>query len=132
MYHTGNNNHPVQYLMSVRQPPSGNKEKDLRILIINDLKSSPHCSEVVKTANELIVFIGRAFQNKSEKIILKSYNSLVRPHFQCCVSGLVPILQKDIEKLEKVQRRVTKMIPHLINIQYEERLYELILLSLSK
>ena len=47
-----------------------NKEKDLGITILNDLKPSQHCSEVVKTANRLVGFIGRTFENKLEKVIL--------------------------------------------------------------
>ena len=37
-----------------------------------------------------------------------------------------------MEKLEKIQRRVTKMIPRLKNKTYEERLEELNLFSLTK
>ena len=43
-----------------------------------------------------------------------------------------PYYRKDIDKLERVQRRVTKMIPRLRNKSYEERLKELNLFSLSK
>ena len=39
--------------------------------------------------------------------------------------------QKDIDKVERVQRRVTKMIPNLRNKSYEERLEELNLFTLS-
>ena len=37
-------------------------ERDLRITIYNDLKQSKHCSDIVKTANKLVSFIGRAFE----------------------------------------------------------------------
>ncbi len=45
---------------------------------------------------------------------------------------LVVSLQKDIAKLERVQRRATKMIPSLRNKTYEERLSTLNRLSLEK
>ena len=43
-----------------------------------------------------------------------------------------PYYQKDIDKLERVQRRVTKMIPSLRNKSYEERLSVLNLFPLSQ
>ena len=130
--HIGSNNNRVQYLMNGQQLNAVNKEKDLGIIISSDLKPSQHCSEVAKTANKLVGFIGRAFENKSEKVILKLYNSLVRPHLEYCVQFWSPYYRKDIEKLERVQRKITKMIPRLRNISYEERLKELNLFSLSK
>ena len=76
--------------------------------------------------------IGRTFEFKSEKVILALYNSLVRPHLEYCVQFWSPYYRKDIEKLEKVQRRITKMIPRLRNKSYEDRLEELKLFSLTK
>ena len=37
------------------------QEKDLGVVISSDFKPSKQCSEVVKTANKLIGFIGRSF-----------------------------------------------------------------------
>ena len=63
------------------------KEKDFGVIISTDLKSELHCAEVVKTANKLVSFIGRAFEFKLEKIILTLYNSFVRPHCTAYSSG---------------------------------------------
>ena len=89
-------------------------------------------TETVKIANKLVGFTGRTFTFKSEKVILTLYNSLVRPHLEYCVQFWSPYYRKDIEKLERIQRRVTKMIPRLRNKPYEERLKELNLFSLTK
>ena len=130
--HIGSSNDHVQYSMSGVQLCKTSREKDLGVIISSDLKPSHHCTEVVKTANKLIGFIGRTFEHKSEKIILTLYNSLVRPHLEYCVQFWSPYYRKDIDKLERVQRKVTKMIPRLRNKPYEERLKELNLFSLSK
>jgi hypothetical protein len=108
------------------------KEVDLGITITSDLKPGRQCVVVIKKANKLIGFIGRSFEYKSENVILTLYNSLVRPHLEYCVQFWSPYYKKDIDKLERVQRRVTKMIPRLRNMSYEKRLKELNLFSLTK
>ena len=130
--HIGSNNDQVQYEMNGHVLETVKKEKDLGVTISNDLKPGKHCSEVVKTANRLVGFIGRTFENKSETVLLKLYNSLVRPHLEYCIQFWSPYYQKDVDKLERVQRRLTKMIPRLRNMPYEERLKNLNLFSLSK
>ncbi len=52
-----------------------NTEKDLGVMISDDLKPNNQCSKVVKTANKLVGFIGRTFEHKSEKVILTLYTS---------------------------------------------------------
>ena len=130
--HIGNQNPQATYKMNNTPMTSVDKEKDLGVIVSADLKPSKHCTEVVKTANKLVGFIGRSFTFKSEKIILTLYNSLVRPHLEYNVQFWSPYYKKDIEKLEKIQRRLTKMIPRLRNKSYEERLKELNLFSLEK
>ena len=96
-----------------------------------NLKLSQQRSEVVKKANKVIGLIGRSFEYKSKDTILTLYNSMVRPLLEYCVQAWCPYYQKDIAKLERVQRRVTKMIPSLRNKSCEDRLTELNLFSLT-
>ena len=130
--HIGSHNPNVNYVMNHSELKSVDEEKDLGVIISKNLKPHNQISKVVKTANKLVGFIGRTFSFKSEKVILTLYNSLVRPHLEYCVQFWSPYYKKDIEKLEKIQRRVTKMIPRLRNKSYENRLKDLDLFSLSK
>ena len=57
-----------------------------------------------------------------ESIILPLYESIVRPHLDYCMQAWRPHYRKDIDKLEKVQRRATRMVEGLGEYSYEDRL----------
>ena len=65
--HVGSSNPQTNYSMDNIQLTNVVKEKDLRVIVSNDLKPELQCAEVVKTANNLVSFIERAFEFKSEK-----------------------------------------------------------------
>ena len=48
--------------------------------------------------------------------------ALVRPHLEYAVAAWNPHLKQDYNKLEKIQRRATKLCPKLRKVSYEERL----------
>ena len=51
--HIGNNNQFTNYKMNGSELFKVNQDKDLVIIISNDLKPDKHCSDVVKNANKL-------------------------------------------------------------------------------
>jgi len=59
------------------------------------------------------------------------YKSLVRPHLEYCVPIWSPYYKKDIELIEGVQRRATKLVEGVRNLHYEERIMRLNLMPLE-
>lgn len=129
--HVGSNNINHVYTLGGRPLETTRQEKDLGVIVSSDLKVHNQCVEQCKKANRILGFVSRNFEYKSKDIILPLYKSLVRPHLEYAVQFWCPYLAKDIELLERVQRRATKMIPNLRNMPYEDRLRMLRLPSLE-
>ena len=66
-----------------------------------------------------------------KKKVITLYKTIVRPHLECCINAWRPYRKKDIDILESVQRRATKIIQTLRNISYEMRLRECELTTLE-
>ena len=83
--HFGYKNPRQQYCIGDNILSVVEEEKDLGVIIQNDLKVSQQCSKVVKIANQILGMIRKSFQNRSKYIMLLLYKSLVRPHLEYCV-----------------------------------------------
>ena len=43
------------------------------------------------------------------------YKTYIRPHIEYCIQAWSPYYAKDIDMLERIQHRATKLVPHLSN-----------------
>ena len=101
------------------------EEKDLGIHFENKLKFNKHITVTVKRANKIVGFIRRTFSFMDKELFLMVYKYLIR-------SGLdygSPVWNQSTKKyrqlLENILRRVTKLVPELKILSYQERLKEL-------
>merc|ERR1712212_473283 len=87
---------------------------------------------ITAKANRMVGLIKRNFSHLDLEMCQTLYCSLVRPHLEYAVQSWSPYFRKDIEELEKVQRRMTKLVPELKDLPYEEQCQSFNITSLEK
>ena len=129
--HFGHANPKHEYTMGAQKIAHSTEVKDLGVVINQSLSPSHHIATCVSRANRIVGLIKRTYENKSKRNIIAFHKSLVRPHLEYCVQAWRPHNQKDIDNLERVQRRMTKMINGMGEDEYSVRLSKTKLLSLE-
>ena len=107
------------------------EEVDLGVTVDNQLKFSKHVDTKVSKANKLLGLLRHTFKHLNEEIFTLLYKSIIRPHVEYATSVWSPHLKKDRDKIERLQRRATKLVPSIKDLSYQERLRQLNLPTLE-
>ncbi|XP_063212286.1 uncharacterized protein LOC134525382 [Chroicocephalus ridibundus] len=130
--HLGRGNSKRRYGLGSDWLESSPEEKDLGGLVDERLNVSRQRALAAQKANRSLGCIGRSVASRAREVILPLYSTLVRPHPESCVQFWSPYYERDMDVLERGQRRAMRMIRGLEHLSYGDRLRELGLFSLEK
>ena len=122
--HFGKSNPQALYCM---KDDSGNEgyieetknERDLYVVISNDLKWGEHVDRMVGKAKRILGMLKRTFESRDPELWKELYVSLVRPHLEHDVQAWNPHLQGDINKIERVQKTATRISTGFSRLEYD-------------
>ena len=129
--HLGTNNQQHDYFLGGTQLSHSASERDLGVQIDAELKFHEHTARVIKKCKSLISIIKRSFCCLDKGMMVKLYKALIRPVAEYGNSVWGPCFKGDQDMLEKLQRRVTKMVAGLALTPYQDRLRTLNLPTLK-
>jgi len=80
------------------------------MLVNENLNMTQQCALAVQKANHILGYVKSRVTSRSSKGILLLYSALMRLHLEPCIQLWSPQHKKDMDLLEQIQRRATKMI----------------------
>jgi len=115
--HIGYNNVQAEYVVNGVKLECVSDDKNLGVIVSDDLKSGKQCREAPKEAKRILGIIKRNFTDRSRETIISFFKILVRPYLEYCSTIWSPHYDNDIKLIESVQRRATKLVTGMQGLQ---------------
>jgi hypothetical protein len=121
-------NYPTSYSLYGEKLKELMSERDLGVIMDGSLSNKPHIQKIVNQAMRAYGWMVRNLVTRDRVVVLRVYKSLIRPILEYASSVWSPSRVGLMNKLERVQRKVTKLIYR--DVPYSDRLVMLKLPSL--
>ena len=130
--HVGRSNARHQYTMGGAVLESVHQEKDVGVIISDNMKPSLQCAKAAKKANGVLGQLTRGVSYRDKDCFINLFQTYVRPHLEYAVAAWSPWNQGDKDILEAVQKRAVMMVTNLKGRYYSQRLEELGMTTLEE
>ena len=130
--HVGTASQEENYSLLDSAITSVDEERDLVVVITADFKSSGQCITTEQNAQKILGYIKWVFHNRNKETELALYRALVRPLLEFGAQFWSPVRLLDVECLEKVKARATKLVLSIRHKGYQRRLEDLRLCILEQ
>ncbi len=126
--HIGKKNQCAKYTINDRETGTAHEltvtesERDLGITITDDLKWHTHAITIASKANSILGWFKSVFMCRDVSLWTRLYSTYIRPHLEFAAPAWNVYLKGDIDALEKIQRRATKVPHELRRFDYATRL----------
>ena len=127
----GNNNPAFTYTMATHTLATTEAERDLGVTITADVKWHVHANNIASKANSILGWMRSAFMCRDENLWKKLYTTYIRPHLEFAAPAWNVYNRQDIDRIERVQHRATKVSHSLKQHSYPDRLKVLGLTTLE-
>jgi len=119
--HFGYNNPRHEYTIAGEPVSNSGVAKDLGVLVNEQCTPRDHVNKVIKKGNQILGQLKRTIISRDPIVFPRIFKTYVRPILETAAPAWCPLAKGEIERLEKVQRRATKLIPTISSKPYEER-----------
>ena len=119
------------YQLGGHSIPAVSTERDLGVIVSSDLKTGSDTDRRVSTASRLYGAIRRSFACMTPEIFRTLFTTHVRPILEYGLPASFPLTKGESDRIERVQRRGSKTVLGLRDLEYAQRLCSLNLFSLE-
>ena len=130
--HLGKKNVRETYTIKGIDLESTAAEKDIGVIVQDNLKPSLHCAKTTAKANGVLGQLSRAVLYRDSNTFIRLYLVYVRPILEYCIQAVGPHTAADKLCLEKVQMRAVNMVSNIGKGSYIEKLSKLKLTTLEE